>query len=83
MVRVKLFATLAQIAGRREVEVEAASASQLLQRLYELFGEAFRRELEQDMIMLVNGHNVEHLKGMDTPLKDGDVVSLFPPAGGG
>ncbi len=83
MVRVKLFATLAQIAGRREVEVEATSTSQLLQRLYELFGEPFRKELEQGMIMLVNGHDVEHLRGMETPLQDGDTVSLFPPAGGG
>jgi len=83
MVKVKLFATLAQIARKRMVEVEATSASELLEKLAEIYGEDFKRELLGGMIFLVNGINIEHLKGLDTPLKDGDVVSIFPPIGGG
>ena len=34
-------------------------------------------------IILVNGKNVHHLDKLDTLIKDGDLVSLFPPGGGG
>jgi len=34
-------------------------------------------------IILVNGHNILHLNGLDTELNDGDEVALFPPGGGG
>ena len=34
---------------------------------------------EEVAILLVNGINSK----ADTPLKDGDVISLFPPVGGG
>ncbi len=34
-------------------------------------------------IILVNGHNILHLDGLETKLSDGDQVALFPPGGGG
>lgn len=34
-------------------------------------------------IILVNGHNILHLEGLETKLGDGDMVALFPPGGGG
>jgi len=42
-----------------------------------------KKELEKGVIILVNGKNIEHLEKLDTKLKDGDVVSIFPPVGGG
>jgi len=33
--------------------------------------------------ILKNGRNVHFLAGLDTPLDDGDVIALFPPAAGG
>ena len=33
--------------------------------------------------ILKNGRNIEFLAGLDTPLADGDLVALFPPAAGG
>jgi len=42
-----------------------------------------KKQLEAGYIILVNGLNIEHLKGFETPLNDGDLVSIFPPAGGG
>ena len=33
--------------------------------------------------ILRNGRNIQFLSGLDTPLADGDLVALFPPAAGG
>lgn len=35
------------------------------------------------MIFLVNGRDITHLQGLDTPVGKDDVISLFPPIGGG
>ena len=40
-------------------------------------------EMHTGTIILINGKNVHHLENLDTLVKDGDVVSLFPPGGGG
>lgn len=33
--------------------------------------------------ILVNGQTIDHLKGMETPLNEGDEVLILPPASGG
>jgi len=35
------------------------------------------------LLILLNGRNIEFLKGLDTPLVAGDVVSIFPASDGG
>jgi len=37
----------------------------------------------QDLVILINGRNIHALKKLETPLKDGDVVTLLPPLVGG
>jgi molybdopterin synthase sulfur carrier subunit len=37
----------------------------------------------QDLVILLNGRNIHVLKKLETPLKDGDVVTLLPPLVGG
>ena len=84
MVKVKFFATLREIAGRREIEVSGVSTvGELLNALYKNFGESFREEIEDKNMILVNGKNILDMDGYDTPLEEGDEVSIFPPAGGG
>ena len=39
--------------------------------------------LKTSAIILINGKNIFHLNGLDTEIKDGDEISLFPPGGGG
>jgi sulfur-carrier protein len=34
-------------------------------------------------IILLNRRNILHLDGLETPLRDGDVLALFPPGAGG
>ena len=35
------------------------------------------------LVILVNGRNISTLNGLDTILKDGDIVILLPPFAGG
>ncbi|ASJ17142.1 molybdopterin synthase sulfur carrier subunit [Thermococcus chitonophagus] len=81
-VTVKVFATLIEIIGKRILEEEASTVKELLEKIYEKYPKV-KEELEEGYIILVNGHNIEHLQGLETPLKEGDTVSIFPPAGGG
>jgi molybdopterin synthase sulfur carrier subunit len=89
----KLFANLAETAGRKEVEVDVEPGA--------TFGDAFEAllaaypELETELLdedgeirdhirVLRNGDNpfVEH-EGHDTVLEAGDELALFPPVSGG
>lgn len=42
-----------------------------------------REGLPQHVNVFLNGKNVLTLEGLDTPLSEGDVLTLFPPMGGG
>lgn len=82
-VLVKLFATLIEFTGKRKFEISGPkTVRELLNELDRMFP-GFKKEFEQGYIILVNGKNIEHLQGLDTPLKEDDTVSIFPPAGGG
>ncbi len=39
--------------------------------------------LKEGVMILVNGKNVLDLEGLETIVKPGDQVSIFPPGGGG
>lgn len=82
MPTVKFYATLRKVTGAREAEFQADSVKNLLERLSREYGEKIDRYLEVS-IVLVNGTNVSQLKGAGTRLKAKDVVSIFPPLGGG
>lgn len=94
-VKVKLFATFREIAGgRREVNLklfEKATILDLIEELSKLFSDEFKdnlidfetARLKSLNKVLVNGHNIEVLQKLRTPVKDGDVVAIFPPVGGG
>lgn len=40
-------------------------------------------ELREFLSVMKNGREVTHLDGLDTPLADGDRLSVFPPVAGG
>ncbi len=77
-VLVKLFATLIEFTGKRKLEISGPkTVRELLNELDRMFPGGFKKELEQGYIILVNGKNIEHLQGLDTPLKEDDTVSIF------
>ena len=73
MIEVRFFATLRLGRGKiAEVPAEEAATARDLFRRFDI-------PAEEVSILLINGF---HSKPED-PVKDGDVVSLFPPVGGG
>ena len=62
----------------------------LIDLLVERYGDRFgyyvydkQKRVRDYLSFMMNGVNVNSLSGFDTPLSDGDVVSLLPPIGGG
>lgn len=89
-VKVKTFASFREIIGKREIEVELKSNSSvrdLLEELckhYDLRALLFEGDALQKYIkILVNNEDVVFLQGLETKLKSGDEIALFPPVAGG
>ncbi|MFO7792673.1 MAG: ubiquitin-like small modifier protein 1 [Candidatus Saliniplasma sp.] len=90
-VKIKLFANLAESVGAKEIEVDALDvreAFETLEERYEkLHGEIFKDEEQQkirdNITVIKDGRNITYLDGLDTELKDGDELSVFPLVGGG
>ena len=77
MVKVKLFANFREIAGKREIEIDAKDTEELLEKLAEMYPEF--RKLYDYAILMVNG---EFIRG-NVELKKDDTVAIFPPISGG
>ena len=73
MIEVRFFATLREGRGKiAEIGAEEVSTAGELIRRFDI-------PAEEVSILLINGF---HSRPED-PVKDGDVISLFPPVGGG
>lgn len=78
MIRVRLFAALADAAGTDRVEVEAATVADLRRQLADRFGEPFAARLARSRAW-VDGEDADP----DERLLDGCEVALLPPFAGG
>ena len=78
MITVKFYGLLRLDAGIRELNVAAASVTELYARVAEKTDRITRKDLE-GCVLLVNGK----VSGRRTKLTDGDVVQLMPPVAGG
>lgn len=79
MVRVKFFANFREVAGKKELEIEARTLGELLMRLLSLYPEF---EMLMDYaVITVNGRIVD--RNEDLVLEKEDVVAVFPPVSGG
>jgi len=75
--------------GTSEIEVEATTAGEALERLTTTHAE-LRKHLYNDQNALrnfvnvyVNDEDIRHAQGQDTPVKDGDTVMIIPAIAGG
>lgn len=80
---------LARIVGSRELNVEVGEGASVRDVLSAaLNGEAFRRVVDGEkvapgMLVLLNEKDVRVLKGLDTKVRDGDVVTILGVVHGG
>ena len=81
-----------EYAGCREMTLHgAATLRQLGDQLCEKLGSPFAEEffsrdkssLGKKIIIMINGRRAEFLQGLDTPLKEDDLVQIFPIVAGG
>lgn len=92
IMKVRLFATLRQVAGTKEVEVDLEAGETVghaLERLVELHPNLKERifdergDLQRSIIILLKGRNIRLEEGLDTILEEGDYLAIFPPVAGG
>jgi len=90
--KVKLFTTLRQLVGVKEIEVGLEggdTAGSVLDRLvadYPAVGEHIlddKGNLKAYINVFVNGRSMRFLDGLNTGLSEGDVLAIFPSVAGG
>ncbi|WP_115864046.1 ubiquitin-like small modifier protein 1 [Halorussus litoreus] len=84
----RFFANFREAVGQKTLEreyPEGTAVGEVLGDLAEEFDMNLFEdgELRQQLSIMKNGKDVVHLDGVDTPLADGDVLSVFPPVAGG
>jgi len=93
-IEVRIFGTLRLESGRKRVIVEAGPNGKSIRKiLFDLGrrkGLSTLREVASEeaksgapFIILCDGKNCMELDGLDTLVREGQVLSIFPPSGGG
>jgi molybdopterin synthase sulfur carrier subunit len=95
-VKVRFFTNLREIANKREETVTFTSGGKVtvdlaLKTLSQKYGKPFKEYVYDGktgqpqgfLQFLVNGNSTSTLNGLETELKDGDVLAILPPVGGG
>ena len=89
--QIRYFATIRTLTGENTLgwNQPEATLGELLHDLCARYGDNFRSwvldgdNLGQAIIILVNGCDVRHLTGINTPLQPDDTIAIFPLVAGG
>ena len=90
-VTVKLFAGLRDLFGQKVFHVTIEQASEMGRLLDVLCATSEQRQgllnesggIADGVVVLLNGHNIAFLGGVNATLHEGDEVAIFPPIAGG
>jgi len=93
-VKVKFFALVRELTGKREETVDLdddATVRVLLDKLSDEYGPKFQEYLfDPDskkprgyLQFLIDGRNIALMQGLDTALREGSSLAILPPVGGG
>ncbi len=95
-VKVRFFTTLRETVGKREETLtfpdgEKVTVDLVLKTLSAKYGKPFTEYVydgktgqpKNFLQFLINGTSTSTLKGLETELKDGAVLAILPPVGGG
>jgi len=83
MVKVKLYGIALQLAGKEELDVsvkEPITLEALMKRIAKDERSVSPREVQ---VILVNGRSCIFMEGLNTQVKDGDLVEVLPLIKGG
>ena len=91
-VKVRYFTTLRELAGSPEEELEMecrSTLADLIRKIAMKYGKEahnylyHKERIDPSINFLINGISAHTLNKFKTRLKDGDVVAIIPPIGGG
>jgi molybdopterin synthase sulfur carrier subunit len=91
--KVKVFATIREITKEKEIELESEdniTVSDAIKLLTQKYGDKLANYLIEKngkpkpaFLLMINGISINELRGLDTPLRDRDVLAILPPVAGG
>jgi molybdopterin synthase sulfur carrier subunit len=90
-VKVEFYASMREVFQEKEREIRLGGVSNIREILYLLCNTYQRRQkildhsgqLRPDINVLKNGRNIKFLDGIETEVKEGDVIAISPPIIGG
>jgi molybdopterin synthase sulfur carrier subunit len=91
MVKIRFSSALSNVTKARETTLELGDTTvkAVLDKLVEDLGHDFERrildkgEVRRFVNLYVNGEDIRHLSGLDSPVKDADEISILPAVSGG
>lgn len=91
MVKIRFSSALSNVTKARETTLELGNTTVkgVLDKLVEDFGPDFEKrildkgEVRRFVNLYVNGEDIRHLSGLESPVKDADEISILPAVSGG
>ncbi len=87
---VEVFSLLRKKLGwdRKEIHMDSSEAKLIdvlknIPELYQLVVDESKKDIAEGFLVLVNGIHVQFCGGLKAVVRDGDTISIFPPAAGG